>query len=434
MNILGRAAAGSRREWQKRHTLVVLAFFAAFICYIDRVSISVGALPMQQAFQWTETTKGIVLSSFFVGYLISQIPSGIVASRLGGRNVLGFAVLWWSLFTLLTPLAAAISLPVLLAVRIGMGLGEGAMFPAAYNLFARWVPQAERSRSVGFMLSGVAVGTLFALGSAGWIVNAFGWHAIFYIFGSLGVIWAIFWFTAIPRHEPAVTGTSPKPQSIPWKELFSKPAVWALLINHFCSNWTFYLLLSWLPSYFVNVQKLSLASASLFSAVPWSVWFVMTNVAAWTADALIRNGVSVTAVRKVMQTVGLLGSGAFLIMTQNASSVSAALLLVCLACAAHALTGSGMATNHLDIAPRHADVLMGITNTIGSLPGAIGVALTGWLIETSGSYTSAFALAAIINIFGVVVWLAFASGRQLIGGMDEEPAKDCAAVPGRGLR
>ena len=145
MNIATDAALAARtsRGWQRRYTLVALCVAASFVCYIDRVNISVAAITMQEQFGWSEQTKGLVLSSFFLGYMLFQVPSGWLANRIGGKFVLGFAVVWWSVFTILTPLAAALSLPILLATRVAMGLGEAAMYPSAYNLFARWVPDRK---------------------------------------------------------------------------------------------------------------------------------------------------------------------------------------------------------------------------------------------------------------------------------------------------
>ena len=93
----------------KRHILVALCFVAAFICYIDRVNISVAIIPMAEQFGWSATTKGLVLSSFFIGYLLAMLPSGWAANRWGGKTLLGLALLGWSLFTFLTPVAALTS-------------------------------------------------------------------------------------------------------------------------------------------------------------------------------------------------------------------------------------------------------------------------------------------------------------------------------------
>ena len=140
-------AAPTGRSWPRRYNLVGLCFLSTFICYIDRVNISVAIIPMAEEFGWDQTTRGIVLSSFFYGYLATQVFGGWLADRFGGKIVLGIGVVWWSVFTLITPPAAALSFTVLFLARVGMGLGEGVAFPAIYNLYARWIPTQERARA-----------------------------------------------------------------------------------------------------------------------------------------------------------------------------------------------------------------------------------------------------------------------------------------------
>ena len=96
-----------REYWPRRFTVVGLCFLSTFICYIDRVNISFAVIPMAREFGWDKTTQGIVLSSFFYGYLATQILGGWLADRFGGKAVLGIGVVWWSFFTLVTPPAAA---------------------------------------------------------------------------------------------------------------------------------------------------------------------------------------------------------------------------------------------------------------------------------------------------------------------------------------
>lgn len=413
---------------QKRHNIVFLCFCAAFICYIDRVNISVAIIPMQEAFGWSDTTKGFVLSSFFIGYMILQAPSGWLANRIGGKLVLGFAVLSWSIFTILTPVAAMISLPLLIAVRIAMGLGESAMFPASFSLFSRWVPEAERSRSMGLLASGIPLGTLFALTTTGWIVTRYGWPSVFYIFGLFGVIWAAFWYfkaTSYPAEYPGITaeelelldsspGGKQEPADIPWKKLLSHRAVLVIFVNHFCTNWGLYMMLAWLPSYFRDVQSLSVAGAGFYSAAPWLTMFVMTNVAGWAADRLLKRGSSITFVRKLMQVCGLFGSAVFFLLALHADTPLVALSVMCGALAFIALTFSGYVPNFLDIAPRYADVLIGISNTFGTIPGIIGVALAGWLLDQTGSYAGVFMIVAAVQVVGGALWLLFATGEKII--------------------
>ena len=413
---------------QKRHNIVFLCFCAAFICYIDRVNISVAIIPMQEAFGWSDTTKGFVLSSFFIGYMILQAPSGWLANRIGGKLVLGFAVLSWSVFTILTPVAAMISLPLLIAVRIAMGLGESAMFPASFSLFSHWVPEAERSRSMGLLASGIPLGTLFALTTTGWIVTRYGWPSVFYIFGLFGVIWAAVWYfkaTSYPGEYPGITaeelellggsaGSKQEPADIPWKELLSHRAVLVIFINHFCTNWGLYMMLAWLPSYFRDVQSLSVTGAGFYSAAPWLTMFVMTNVAGWAADRLLKRGNSITFVRKLMQVCGLFGSAVFFLLALHADTPLVALTVMCGALAFIALTFSGYVPNFLDIAPRYADVLIGISNTFGTIPGIIGVALAGWLLDQTGSYAGVFMIVAAVQVVGGALWLLFATGEKII--------------------
>ncbi len=419
-------ASGS--GWQRRYTIVALCTCAVFVCYIDRVNISVAVIAMQDEFGWSETTKGWVLSSFFIGYMLFMAPSGWIANRIGGKFVLGVAVLWWSVFTILTPGAAFISLPILIATRIAMGLGEAAMFPAAYNLYGRWIPADERSRAVALLVGGIPIGTLFALTATGWIVDRFGWPSVFYLFGAAGFIWCIAWFRLAhddPAGDPHIsaferdmlranTSDADAKEPIPWRTLASTPAVWALIVNHFCSNWGFYMLLAWLPSYFNDQLNLNIVHAGLYSAAPWLTMFVVGNLGGVVADKLTKSGMDLTTIRKTMQITGLLGSASFLLAAQDVQSANVGMGLMCGALGFLALTWSGFVPNHLDLAPRYADVLMGVTNTAGTIPGIIGVVITGWLVDTTGSYSSAFALCAGINLFGAVVWFLFASAKRVI--------------------
>jgi ACS family sodium-dependent inorganic phosphate cotransporter len=386
---------------------------------------------MQERFGWSETTKGFVLSSFFIGYLLFQIPSGYLANRFGGKRVLGIAVIWWSFCTFLTPSAAA-SFPLLIAIRIAMGLGEAATFPGAYSLYARWVPARERARAIALQMSGIPVGTVFALLTTGWIIAKYGWPAAFYLFGAVGLVWAAVWFRTIhnsprehPRLSPAERALLAEPRSnagpadtVPWRLLLTTPAVWALIVNHFCTNWGLYTLMAWLPSYFKKTHSLSLEYSGLYSAAPWLIMFVMINVAAWIADFCVRRCVDLTAVRKAMQCIALLGSAGFLVFASQAGSPNSALLFLCGALGTLAFAWSGFGSNHLDIAPRYADVLVGITNTAGTLPGIFAVVLTGWLVDVTGGYTASFLLIAGINCVGAVIWLAFSTARPILGARE----------------
>jgi len=416
-----------REYWPRRFILVGLCFLSTLICYIDRVNISVAIIPMAKEFGWDQTTRGIVLSSFFYGYLATQVLGGWLADRYGGKIVLGVGVLWWSLFTLLTPPAAAVSLTVLFIARVGMGLGEGVAFPAVHNLVAHWIPTQERGRAVSLNTSGIALGTVLALLLTPSIVIVWGWPAVFYVFGLLGFLWYGFWYVLVtdsPATHPTIHPTElqfirehapapPKNDNIPWSLLLSKAPVWAIIINHFCANWGFYVILTWLPTYFMQALGAQLSQVGLYTILPWLTMFFMGNVAGWIADRLLKAGFSITLVRKLMQSIAFLGSATFLILLGGVTSILQAVLYMCCALGLGAFAFGGFLVNHLDIGPRYAGILLGLSNTAGTIPGIIGVTLTGFLLDTTGSWSLVFGISAGIYVFGLLVWLLFATGERV---------------------
>jgi ACS family sodium-dependent inorganic phosphate cotransporter len=400
-------------RWPVHYPVVLMLCAAVFISYIDRTSISVGAVAMQAQMGWNETQKGLVLSSFFIGYLVMMLGAASLANRHGGRIVLGGAVIWWSMFTILTPPAALASLPVLIGARIALGLGEAAVFPASFNVIGQWVPVLHRSRAVALLASSPYLGNMFALPVAGWLAQRFGWPVPFYLFGAIGLGWTCVWFGNASRGADHRTNPA-MPTVIPWTELLRSPAVRAIIVGHFCSNWSMYMLLAWAPSYFKHTFGVNLASGGVLSAAPWLAAFAMANIAGYAADRLLSAERSATAVRKLMQTIGL-GCGAiFLLQLPNAASISTALVLLCCSTGVGAIAIVGFAPNCFDIAPRHADVVYGISNTFATLPGIFGVFATGWLVDRTGSFTAPFVLAAGISLIGALVYLAFGSGEPQI--------------------
>lgn len=421
------AAAGAPSGFARRHAVVGLTFIASCIAYTDRVNISVAAVTMKEQLGWSQTQKGLVLSSFFVGYIMFMFISGLLANRYGGKRVLGIAVLAWSLFTLLTPMMATLSFGALIATRIGMGLGEAAMYPAGVELFSRWVPLTERTRAVARMLSGISIGTVVGLIATGWIISHFQWPMAFYSFGVIGLLWVAMWMVRVsndpandPHIQPAerallasIRTESHETRATPWRLLLTHPPLWALVVTHFATNWSLYVLLSWLPSYFREVQGLSITNAGLFSAAPWLTMFAVTNISASIADRMIQRGVDLTRVRKIIQVTGMLGPAIFLLMLRDVHSPGLALLLLCCATGALGCTWSGYAPNGLDMAPRYAGVIMGFSNSFATIPGIVGVALTGWLVDITGTYTAAFVLTAAVSGVGALVYALFFDARQI---------------------
>lgn len=417
----------SGSAWQRRHTVVLLCFLSTFVCYIDRVNISVAIIPMAKQFGWSDTERGLVLSSFFAGYMVTQVLGGWLAQKWGGKAVLGFGVVWWSAFTILTPLSAMTSFPVLIATRIAMGLGEGVAFPSVYHMLGRWVPAKERSRAASFNLAAIPLGTLTAIIVTPWLAVEYGWPSVFYVFGAVGIVWFVFWYLLV-ADTPAVDkrmGDTERAlfqqeeeqggnKAIPWREILTQKPVWAIIIAHFSNNWGLYVLLSWLPSYFSSQLGIGLRSVWIYVAPPWVAAFIMGNVVGVLADRLIEKGWTVTRVRRFMQAIGSAGPALALIALASVKDANTAVILLTLSMGLSSFSFAGFATNHLDISPRHAGIIFGISNTAGTLPGIIGVALTGLMVETTGSYASAFYLTAGMYALGLIVWQLFSTGERVL--------------------
>mmetsp|Transcript_18270 Transcript_18270/g.46409 ORF Transcript_18270/g.46409 Transcript_18270/m.46409 type:complete len:649 (-) Transcript_18270:188-2134(-) len=190
-------------RWHRRmcFAVVALCFLGIVICYADRSNIGTAILDMQAEYQWTNSTQGVVLSSFYWGYTIAQIPGGWAAQRFGGKIVMLLAVALWSLFTVLTPPVSPI-LPLLIFVRILLGLGEGVSFPAVHQLIAGWVPATEHSTAVAVVTAGSYLGTVAANFATPLIISHLSWHWSFYIFGSIGLIWCVLWMPIVPFRAP----------------------------------------------------------------------------------------------------------------------------------------------------------------------------------------------------------------------------------------
>lgn len=414
-------------NWPRRYNVVLLSTLAVFVCYIDRVNISVAIIPMAADLDWGMQTQGMVLSSFFVGYLLLQIVGGLLADRFGGKVVLGVGVLLWSLFTILTPPAASIGLGLLLATRILMGMGEAVTFPSIYSLYSRWVPITERSRAVGLANSGIPLGTIFALIVTPMIVQAWGWQWAFYLFGLVGVVWFVVWqlmVTRSPELDERVTeaereiikagaNSDPVEAGPPIREFLKSMPVWAIIVAHFCNNWSLYVLLSWLPTFINKGLGVDYASVGWVTMIPHVASFIFLNVAGSIADRLVRSGMDVGKVRKLMQTIGFGGLSAALLIVGEVESVWLAITIMTIGNALGAFVVGGFVVNHMDIAPKYAGTLMGITNTAGTIPGIIGVFVSGLILELTGSWALVFQVTAGVTLFGLVFFLMFSSSKKL---------------------
>ena len=414
-----------------RFRLISLSTLAVFICYIDRINISVAAVEIQDQFGWDNTQLGLVLSSFFIGYIFTQYLGGFLADRYGGKKVLGYGVLFWSLFTILTPAAAHHGFFLLLFTRVLLGLGEGITFPAWHSLYARWVPYQERTRAIAFTNSGIPLGSIFAYVATPIIMIVYGWEWAFYSFGAIGIVWFFFWqrnITSLPNEHPDISqneltlilkeapASEKAPKLPPFKTLIKNRPLWAIIVAHFCANWPLFVFISWLPIYLkdglgVDYQDETALFITLI-LIPSIVSVIFVNLGGFLSDNFIKKGYHKLSVRRICTIIGFGGSAISLGIIPLFESIIGVITMLCITNMCAGLGTGGFSVNHADIGPKHTGSIMGISATIATIPGIIGVAISGFLVDLTGSFDSIFYLASAIVLFGGAFYLTFASASK----------------------
>lgn len=334
----------------RRYQLAVLSSLGFLISFGIRCNMGVAIVKMTKnettddngdgllsppEFTWTPETIGVVDSSFFWGYIITQVPGGYVASRLPATRIFGLAIGISAFLNLFIPGAAQVHYGLVMAVRILQGLVEGVTYPACHGIWSHWAPPLERSKLATIAFCGSYAGAVLGMPLSGILTRSLGWQSGFYAFGAMGITWAIFWwFLAFetPGKHPHITeheriyietcigeNTSilSEDMKTPWKSFFTSTPVLAIMVANFCRSWTFYLLIIEQPSYFTEVMDYNLSKSGILSALPHLVMAFIVPIGGFLADNLRRRGIlSTTTVRKVfncggfgMEAIFLLGVG-----------------------------------------------------------------------------------------------------------------------------
>ena len=416
-----------------RFKVVFLSFLAVFICYIDRVNISVAIIPMQQQFGWSELQVGLILGSFYIGYMITMTVGGYLADKYGGKKVLGYGLIIWSLLTIVTPFFAYAGIWWLIFVRILMGLGEGITFPSWHSIYARWIPFKERTRAVGFTNSGIAAGTVFGYVVAAIIISNYSWEWVFYSFGFLGIFWYFFWnkiVTSYPEDNKNISESelilikneapsNSTPPSIPFRKLIKNGPFLSIAVATFCNNWALYTFLSYLPK-FINAplidggMGIELGSNIFIYAIliPSLVSIFSLIFGGFLADKLISIGYKVINVRKSVNSIGFFGSSIFLYLISLQSDLFSVVLLLCLINFCSGVCQGGFGVNHADLGPKYTGTLVGISGSIGMIAAIFSPMVAGFVLEVTNSWNLIFYICSGILFFGGLFYLKFASASK----------------------
>ncbi|EFX79896.1 hypothetical protein DAPPUDRAFT_52115, partial [Daphnia pulex] len=385
-------------------------------------------------FVWTEPVQGLILGSYFWGYILTQIPGGRIAEKYSAKWVIWGAVMTNVVSALFTPFAANKSYIAVLVVRFIQGLGAGVSSPAIHVMLTKWVLPKERNLMSSLIYAGTALGTVISLPFSGILASVGGWESVFYVEGGLALIWCVLWLLFIydsPEEHPRINseelnlfksycGDNRERKClppVPWKALTTSGPFWAILVAHTCANFGWYMLLVELPTYMKAILRFNISQNSALSAIPYlSLWvfsIVWSNRLDWAKG---KGWISTTTVRKLSTAVASLLPAACLIgVALVGCNREAAVALVTIGTMFVAGMYCGFLTNHVDIAPNYAGTLMALTNTVATIPGFIVPAFVGQLThgnQTLGQWQIIFYTTAAIYVVEFVVYAALASGEE----------------------
>jgi len=454
-----------------RYIMAIWGFLGFAVVYILRVNLSVAIIAMVNSsslhdnmsinpectfptdnktqskpgkFVWDQELQGIILGAFFWGYIPLQVPAGWLAVKIGGKWLFGFGVLWTSVWTLLTPIAAETHYGWLIALRVMEGAGESITYPAMHSMLGYWAPAMETSFLGGIVYSGSFAGLVIGLLVSGFLIDANimgGWPSVFYIPGLVGIAWFAVWsFVAYskPGKHPRISDSERQfiessvnlsceemSNDVPWKKIFTSLPVWAVSVANFCSMWSLYTLLTSLPQYFEYILGFSISANGYLNALPYLLSAMTFLFAGKMADVIrSHNWMNTTNTRKFFNTTGMVVNAIFIVaISYIGCNRGLVVTFLCIAVAIGQINSAGYNVNHIDLAPQYAGVLYGLTNSIATVSGIVGPYVVGVLTnekETREQWKIVFYISSAITLFGAAFYFIFGSGERQPWALDRE--------------
>ncbi|KAG4067231.1 hypothetical protein HA402_000222 [Bradysia odoriphaga] len=429
--------------WQKRRYIIVFLAFLGYIAnYLLRVNLSVAIVKMteireivhengtvigyEQDFNWSTQERGLILSSFFWGYTATSFAGGVFAKRFGGNVIFGLGIGLTAILTLLTPLLGR-TVTSMIIIRVLQGLFEGVTYPCIHDIWFYWAPIPERSRMSSIAYAGIFFGTAITMPSSAYLAESLGWESVFYVFGSLGILWHIVWIVVV-RSSPdkdrfisndelvyiqSTVTTSKNKRIIPWKALLTSKAVYAIVASQFAMNWCFNTMLTQMPTFLADTLQYDLASSGFLSGAPYLTMGIFISSAGYLADMFVNRGyISIRRIRKLYVSGALLVQTICMLLAGFLLDPVWSVVLIIIGVGSGGFASSGYSVNCLDIAPEYASVILGYSNTLASLTGIVSPALTGVLVtqQTVEEWRIVFYITAGIDILGSIAYLFWSSG------------------------
>jgi len=399
-------------QWRVRYSVLSILWVSWLFSFLDRMVISVSLPFIGADFQLDAASQGIILSAFFGGYALFQIPGGMLADRFGSRRVMAFAIAWWSVFTSLTGMA--LSYPVLLVCRFVFGVGEGCFPGASWKTIATYFPSKERATATAIQSSvntlGPAVASLVAAG----VIAAFGWRAVFIGLGIPGIavtLLILFYIKDNPLHHPGMTTEelnelnidaqeASVKNKIQFKQFLQTKILWQMVFIWFLFDITFWGFVSWLPSYLMKIRGFSVIKTGILGSLPFFIGTIGMLAGGYLSDKF-------KGYRKWLFIPNTLVAAGSLYLTYSVTSADWAVVFQCVSALFMFLAFAAFWGLVIDaIPPEIMGASSGTVNFGGQLAGFVSPILMGYLIDVNeGSFDMAFMLLIIAAVGSALVAL-----------------------------
>jgi ACS family hexuronate transporter-like MFS transporter len=401
-----------------RWIIVCLLFFATTINYLDRQIIGLLKPTLETEFKWTETDFARIVMAFTAAYAIGLLLSGRFIDKMGTKLGYSITVSVWSLAAMLHAVArSAVGFGI---ARVALGLGEAGNFPAAMKAVAEWFPKKERALATGIFNAGTSIGVVIALLIVPLIMKFYGWQEVFWITGSLGFVWLVFWliYYEIPTRQKRITSEEldlinvdteegieiQKKKSISWYQLFTLPQTWAFVTGKFLIDPIYWFFLFWLPSYFSSTFNLDLKKPSLALMIIYAATTVGSIGGGYFSSWLIKRGFPTMKARKLALFIFAVMELS-IILAQFVSDVWIAVALISFAVAVHQAWATNIFTTASDMFPKEAvSSVVGIGGMAGAIGGILFPMLVGHLLD---SYKAIGNLAGGYNLLFTICGLTY---------------------------
>lgn len=384
---------------------LVLLVVAVFINYIDRGNLSIAASTLKDELHISAKQLGDLLAAFFYTYTVMQFVVGWLVDRFDVNRVLAAGFLLWSATTAGTGFAHGFIL--LLIMRMILGIGESVAFPSCSKILARHLPEHHRGFANAFisfgLKSGPAVGTL----GAGLLMAKYGWRPVFIGMGLVALLWLPAWAKWMPR-GPGVSRTVAAKTG--YLDILTQRSFWGASAGQFASNYLVYLSVTWLPYYLQRERHLSLSTMSKIASIYFAVDAIACLTTGTVADYFIRRGYSITRVRKTAMALGHT-TAAIALSGLAFGGPDHYLGWLFVTGAASGMSGAGVFAFSQTLAgPETAGRWAALQNGFANFAGVLCATLTGYIVDSTGHFSGAFAITAAIMLVGGLAWV-FVVGR-----------------------